>query len=167
MISGKKEQSQKIVARLIIAFLDIFIKRKNVLDKNNEFIKEKILKLKEKEKNKITKRYKDMTRDESEVEKILQINKLGDWNLGLTKALHVYSTDQFDKERAEMMKDFDDELKIGKKGQIEQILGEADFSEADIHEMDMTARRKAAMAIEFSLIGDDDDFGDLDGDERF
>ena len=41
MISGKKEQSKKIVARLIIAFLDIFIKRKNILDKNNEIIKEK------------------------------------------------------------------------------------------------------------------------------
>ena len=108
-----------------------------------------------------------MTRDESEVEKILQINKLGDWNLGLTKALHVYSTDQFDKERAEMMKDFEDELKIGKKGRVEQILGKADFSETDIHEMDMNARRKAATAIEFSLIGDDDDFGDLDGDEQF
>ena len=41
------------------------------------------------------------------------------------------------------------------------------FSLEDIHDMDMQSRRMAERAIEMYLLGDDDDFGDRDGDEQF
>ena len=41
------------------------------------------------------------------------------------------------------------------------------LSDQDIHEMEMFSRQNAEAAIQMSLLGDDDDFGDKDGDEAF
>ena len=42
-----------------------------------------------------------------------------------------------------------------------------DLSDEDIQEMDMQARQQAETAIQMSLLGDDDDHGENDGDEAF
>ena len=166
LVIGEKERLQQKIARLIIFYIDLFVQRKKILNKNNASIKENILKSKEKEKSLITKKYKDMTDEERKVEKLQQKHKLGDWNLGQTKALHKYSTEQFDKERDKVMINALEELKLGKNDEITAQLGEV-LSMDDIHEMDMASRLNAQRAIQLSLLGDDDDHGENDGDERF
>ena len=41
------------------------------------------------------------------------------------------------------------------------------LSDQDIHDMDMKARQEANMTIEMAALGNDDDFGNNDGDEGF
>jgi hypothetical protein len=74
-----------------------------------------VFKLKEKEKDLITDRLKDLTEEEREADTILKINKLGVWNKGLQKGLTQYSADDYDKEREfmEIMTQY--ERNVGKK----------------------------------------------------
>ena len=166
MLEGEVRDKSEKISKLLLAFIKIFINRKKIININNDEIKEKILKTREKEKNRLTKRYKDLTDEERKVEKIQQNHRLGEWNLGQTKALHQYSTDQFDKERKVIIDDAIKEKELGENDEITQMLSNV-FSLDDIHDMDMTSRRDAEHAIEMSLLGNDDDFGEGDGDERF
>jgi hypothetical protein len=166
ILEGENQEKTKEISNLLFTYISVFANRKKMLNINNDEIKERILKIKEKEKNRLTKRYKDLTDEERKVEKIQQNHRLGDWNLGQTKALHQYSTIQFDKEREVIMKTALEERKIGETDEITQMLGSV-FSMEDVHDMDMKSRRNAENAVQMSLLGDDDDFGDNDGDETY
>ena len=71
------------------------------MDISNKDIKTHVLKSKEKEKSKITKRLGDMSTEEREVENLLKNHRIGRWNLGQTRALFEYDGEQYEKERLE------------------------------------------------------------------
>ena len=89
-----------------------------------------------------------------------------EWGIGQTTAVHQYDPEQFDKELGAILAasiierggDGEDEVTMRLRGIL---------SDGDIHDMDMLAREQAEAAIKMSLIGDDDDHGDGDGDEGF
>ena len=137
---------------------------KDLLNISNKEIKDNILKAKEREKSKITKRLGDMSKEEREVENIMKNQRLGRWNLGQTRALFEYDAEQYEKERIEMEKDMLDDLRLG-------ILDEDMERNRSIFMMDhleqdvIDARIAADMNDMFNNIADDDDFGEYDGDE--
>lgn len=160
------ETIERKISRLLVTYINLLIERKKTLNKNMKLIQDNVLKAKVKETAIITKSYKDLTNEERKIGSIHQNLKLGKWKLGLTKAVHKYSSKQFDKEVTQILEQAKDERKRGENDEITQQLSDV-LSMEDIHDMDMQARREAAIAVQMSLLGDDDDHGEGDGDELF
>ena len=73
-------------------------KYKKVLSRTKDYINKEVLKSKEKEKAGVTKRLRDLTVEQREIENIHKNQSLGVWSVGLTRAIYEYDDDQFDKE---------------------------------------------------------------------
>ena len=133
---------------------------KGVLNYSNKDVIEKVLKAKEKEKNKITTRLGDLTVEEREIENIMKNQRLGEWGLGQTKALFVYDEEQYNKERRELEQDTLIELKMGKNDDVTDMNREI-YSLVEAQEMDIS-RRINAEVFAINTIAEDDDMGDDD-----
>jgi len=117
LISGNKKHLQQKVANLLIDFLLIMENYKEIVDVSYEKIQDKVFRLKEKEKNIVTDRLKDMTDEDRDADTILKINKLGIWSKGLQKGLTTYVKETYDEER-EFIEQM---LQYEKKAQKRQI----------------------------------------------
>ena len=102
-IGDKKELKQK-TSELIIQFLQIFQKHKDMIDVSYEKIQDRVFQLKQKEKDTITDRLKGFSDEKRDVDTLLKINKLGDWGKGLQKGLTTYVKENYDGERDFMEK---------------------------------------------------------------
>ena len=92
---------------------------KKTLNLSKEQINKNVRKSKEKEKAKITVRLRDLTVEEREIENMMKIHSLGDWSVGLTRAIE-YDENQYDKERKEM-EDMLMEMKLGGLDEVSQF----------------------------------------------
>jgi hypothetical protein len=99
LLSGDKKHLQQKVANLLIEFFRIMDSYKEVVDISYEKIQDRVFKLKEKEKDIITDRLKDMTDEDRDADTILKINKLGVWSKGLQKGLTTYVKENYDEDR--------------------------------------------------------------------
>jgi hypothetical protein len=165
-MEGKRDQLNKKVAELLGTFITIMHNQKKKLDMNNEDIIKHVLKAKEKEKNKVTKRLGDLTVEEREVENIKKNQKLGAWSLGQTKALYEYDAMQYDKERQAIEDDMLMELRLNRNDEVTQRNREI-YRLDDIQEQVQRERVNAEMMATFAAMGDDDDYGERDGDEAY
>ena len=166
IMEGKKEKLKKTVADILGTFINIMHNQKKKLDMNNEDIIKHVLKAKEKEKNKVTKRLGDLTVEEREVENIKKNQKLGAWSLGQTKALYEYDAMQYDKERQEIENDMLMELRLNRMDEVTERNREI-YMFDEIQEQVQRERVNAEMMASFAAMGDDDDYGERDGDEGF
>ena len=165
ILKGKQEMIYNKLSELVVQFLYSFQHTKKILNKNNEIIHEKILKEKEREKNKMTQNLKELSKYQREVEDLMKKHRLGDWNIGMTRALYEYDKEQYDKEWREIQSDANVE------DQLEQM-GEATDMNRNMYKADLIREQeveKAAWkeATDISMLPDDDDFGDRDGDEGY
>ena len=163
--AGKMELVNQYVAELISQLILTFGKRKKTLNLNNDMIREKSLKSREREKNKMTRELGLLAPGEREVEDLLKTHKLGRWSIGLTKALFEYDQGQYDKEQQEIERDAAAERELTQ-------MGVATDMNKNLYRMDVVAEQQAqknAMqeAYDISDLPNDDDFGDRDGDEQF
>ena len=117
----------------IIDTLLLMTNEKKLINKSYEQVEYEINKSKEKEKDKITERLKNLTEEERIIDSEFKKSKLGVWNTGLQKGLTEYDPEFYDKEKEK--------------------------------ESDMSVDEKEALSM--SHIPDDDDYGDLDGDEFY
>ena len=99
LLSGDKKHLQQKIANLLIEFFRIMDSYKEVVDISYEKIQDRVFKLKEKEKDIITDRLKDMTDEDRDADTILKINKLGVWSKGLQKGLTTYVKENYDEDR--------------------------------------------------------------------
>ncbi|MCH1614025.1 MAG: hypothetical protein L7S72_12105, partial [Flavobacteriales bacterium] len=97
-IEGQRETMLKEVCKLLNEYFKNFRKYKDVLSRTKEYITKQVLKSKEKEKAGVTKRLRDLTVEQREVENIHKNQSLGIWSVGKTRAIYEYDDDQFDKE---------------------------------------------------------------------
>ena len=167
IIKGKRKKIESKIAQLLEIFITSAYKVKNTLDVSNKDIKTHVLKSKEKEKSKITRRLGDMSTEEREVENLLKNHRIGRWNLGQTRALFEYDGEQYEKERLEAENDLITEFRTGKMdGVTIETMGifKLDLIQEQLHE----ERMATEISDMFRLMGDDDDYGEgLDGDEMF
>ena len=167
IIKGKRLSIEKKIAQLLQIFIQIGYKTKTTLDVSNKDIKTHVLKSKEKEKSKITRRLGDMSTEEREVENILKQHRIGRWNLGQTRALFEYDGEQYEKERMEIESDMLNEYRTGKMDGVTQENMEI-FKLDYFQEMVQQERMGNEISDMFRLMGDDDDYAEgLDGDEMF
>lgn len=165
IIEGQAEITDRIIAKYILRLLQHFEADKKILNMNNEMITERTLKIREKEKNRVTKNFQDLSIQQREIEKIMMNHRLGEWSVGLTRALYVYDEDQYEKDRERLEKEALEDIKLGKMGVDTEMA-------RSIYKLDMIAEEQADQAawkeaFDISDLPDDDDYGERDGDEGY
>jgi hypothetical protein len=107
LLTGNKKELRQKTAELILAFVDILNNQKDTVDISYEEIQDRVFKLREREKDLVTDRLKNMTDELRDADTILKINKLGKYSVGMQKGLTMYDKDYYEKEgdlRDEMVK---------------------------------------------------------------
>ena len=82
LLAGREEERDEKLSNLLVTYLEMMATYKGILNYSNKDVIEKVLKAKEKEKNKMTTRLGDLTVEEREIENIMKNQRLGDWGLG-------------------------------------------------------------------------------------
>lgn len=136
------------------------------IDYSYEGLMERLLRSKEKEKDNITSYLKEMSDEEREVENLFKNHKLGMWGVGQQKGFRTYQADTYDAEREAMEKQALVELRMGQSNLVTDM-------NRDIFAMDAIAEQADAERIEAEAmdigmyVGEEDDHGDMDGDEMY
>jgi hypothetical protein len=126
LLAGSMKELRQKVAELLISFFDIFNNQKDIIDISYDVIQDRVFKLREKEKNMVTDRLKEITDEERDVDTILKITKLGPYSKALQKGLTVLDKDFYDEER-----DFRDEMEKTER-QIRKKNSDVNDSNIDI-----------------------------------
>jgi hypothetical protein len=172
IVAQENTELKSMVANLLLVFFDIIMSDKAAINVNKKTVKEDITQSKDKEKDIITREFRDMQITEREVENIKKNLRLGDWNIGATKGLRSYVPETYEQEREEMEREFrreEDKAKIEKRVRKNDKVTErmkdifADEEEERQHQEGIIDED---LADEFNLQGDDDEYG-VDDDGQF
>jgi len=161
LIGDKKALGQR-VSELMVAYLRIIEKDKAAINFNLANIKEKLTRVKDKEKDGVVERIGAMSVGERQLENMMKTHKMGIWSRGTSQTgVVIYDQDYYDEEREEMEKIAQKERQLGRRDYVTDMNREIyvmDALEADrvaaeieAHELDMTTG-----------IPEDDDAGDDD-----
>jgi hypothetical protein len=156
---GNKMILKQQVANLLLVYIQMLEESKETINFSYENVMDRVFKLKEREKNKITDRLEKMSNEMRDVDNILKQNKLGDWSKGLQTGLTKYNKSYFDSESG-LRKDLNEyEEKLRKKGVTDDLEVEEQVEEfnrgvqIDAEEYDL---RNAEGLADFEA---DDNFG--------
>jgi hypothetical protein len=158
---GNKKALGEKVAELLIAYLRILEKDKSSLNFNVANIKEKLTRVKDKEKDGVVERIGAMSMQERQLENMMKTHKMGIWSRGTSQTgIVIYDQDYYDEERQEMEKIAQKERQMGKRDYVTDMNSEIYLLEAleedriaeeiENHELDMRT----------GIPEDDDDGGD-------
>jgi hypothetical protein len=165
MFAQENTELKSMVANLLIVFFKIIMSDKAAINVNKKSVKEDITQSKDKEKDIITREFRDMQIAEREVENLMKNLRLGDWNVGATKGLRFYVPETYDEEREQMEKEFrrgeekaKQEKNMSKKDKVTERMRDiyADEEEERNHQ---DALIDAELDDDFNLQGDDDEYG--------
>ena len=164
-VAQENTELKNMVANLLLVFFKIMMSDKSAINVNNKSIKEDITQSKDKEKDIITREFRDMQVAERQVENMMKNLRLGDWNVGATKGLRFYVPETYEQEREQMESEF---RRDEEKAKIENKAIRRDKATErmrDIYTTEEEERRHQDAAIdaelfdEFNLQGDDDEYG--------
>jgi hypothetical protein len=164
LVKGDQKNLRNNIAKLLVCFINIMKNHKSYIDISYDDIMDRIFKLKEKEKNMVTERLKDITDEERDVDTILKINKLGIWSKGLQKGLTTYVKDNYDEERDFMdkMEQYETILKKKNKNITDNNIQQ--YLDDYIDEID-TEMEVENDAYDMSTMLEDYNDGNYEGDE--
>jgi hypothetical protein len=162
MMMGDKKALGQRVSELMVAYLRMIEKDKAAVNFNLANIKEKLTRVKDKEKDGVVERIGAMSVGERQLENLMKTHKMGIWSRGTSQTgVVIYDQDYYDEERDEMEKIAQKERLIGRRDYVTDMNREIyvmdaledDRSAAEIeaHELDMTTG-----------IPEDDDAGEDD-----
>ena len=161
-LMGNKKALGQRVSELLNAYLRIIEKDKAAINFNLANIKEKLTRVKDKEKDGVVARIGEMSVGERQLENMMKTHKMGIWSRGTSQTgIVIYDQDYYDEERDEMEKIAQKERQLGRRDYVTDMNREiyvmdaleADRSAAEIeaHELDMSTG-----------IPEDDDAGEDD-----
>ena len=161
-----KRELQVKLRKIVFQCANLLKNRKSMINMNEETIKGKVSRVKEKEKEQIKERLGNLSKEARKIEDVMKNLSLGDWAVGRTSAIYVYNQDQYDKERKDMEDSAIRELQIG------AVMDDVSDMHRDIYMMDHIAEQHSARLIEREEntinMAEDDDFGEhFDGDEYY
>ena len=167
IISGEKLQRSEIMSSFLLEVLAVFGNTKKLVDYTYKDVIYRVNVSKEKEKDQFTKRLKDLSDEEREIENLMKNHKLGVWSKGLSKGVTQYERDTYDEERRDMERVIELERKVGNQDFVSDMNRDIFMSEAD-----EAARLAAQIEAEESRIdymGEDADYEEMgmDGDEMY
>lgn len=166
MVMGNQANDLEMMSRFLEDLLKMEMESKKVVDTSNKEVLMRVLKLKEeREKRGIIERLQNMTIEERDIENEMKNHRLGDWGLGYTRALFEYDAEQYEKERNE------NERMVELTRQIEQMEAynerNADIIRDDVLQEQQRQEFFDKEAYDLSMLANDDDYGNNDGDEYF
>ena len=167
IISGEKLQRSELVASFLLQVIEIFGKTKAMINYSYEDVIYRVNVSKEKEKDQFTKRLKDLSDEEREIENLMKNHKLGVWSKGLSKGVTQYEQDTYDEERRAMEEIMALERQVGKDDFVSDMNRDVYVNEA--REEARRAAEIEAEAMRIEYMGEDADYDEmgLDGDEQF
>ena len=163
---GSVKQENEVISSTLVAFIQICNKQKDDIGITSSMIKDRILRIKEREKDDMTIYLKDLTEEEREVQNIHKNSKLGKWGIGLTKSLIQYDPEAYDADRERIEEKLILNHKLGR-------LDNVDSMHLDVFEIDLLDNEQANIesnqeANDLTGLPNDDDYNeDLDGDEYY
>lgn len=96
--SMKSANMRNTIGKLLITIFRILDKHKEIINVSYQDIEDRVFKLKEREKNMVTDRLKNMTDEQRQVDTVMKINKLGVWGKGMEKGLTTYTKEGYESE---------------------------------------------------------------------
>ena len=172
VVAQENTELKNMVANLLLVFFKIIMTDKSAINVNKKSIKEDVTQSKDKEKDIITREFREMQITEREVENLMKNLRLGDWNVGATKGLRFYVPETYEEEREQMEKEFKrgeemakQETNARKKDKVTERMRDIYATEEEEREH-QDALIDAELFDEFNLQGDDDEYG-ADDDGQF
>jgi hypothetical protein len=99
LVEGNIKELRQKTTQLLIAFIEIMNNQKDTINTSYEEIQDRVFKLREREKDLVTDRLKQMTDEERDGDTILKINKLGMYSKGMQKGLTTLDKNFYDEEQ--------------------------------------------------------------------
>jgi len=167
IIQGERKDITEKIAKLLIAFVNIICNDKKVVNYNYKSMMDRVLRSREKEKDDITSRLKNMTDEEREVETIFKNQQLERWSKGLQKGFVSYQKETYDEEREAMEQQMVLDARLNKNKDISEMNREMYRFDMVQEDNDAAAIQEEEMRIDY--LGEDADYEELglDGDEEF
>jgi ribosome recycling factor len=170
VVAQENTELKNMVANLLLVFFKIIMTDKSAINVNKKSVKEDVTQSKDKEKDIITREFREMQITEREVENLMKNLRLGEWNVGATKGLRFYVPETYEEEREQMEKEFKRgeemaklETNARKKDKVTERMRDIYATEEEEREHE-DALIDAELFEEFNLQGDDDEYGaDDDG----
>lgn len=166
IVQGERLQVQQEVASLLTDITNMFISTKKTLNYSYDNVMNRVNRAKEREKDEVTTRLKELTDEEREIDTLFKNHKLGTWSKGLQKGLTQYVKETYDDERDALDKRAMTEAKVGEFSFVTEM-------NREIYAMDFDNQERIDAAIDREVndltmyVGEEDDYGDRDGDEMF
>ena len=149
---GEDALVKERVATLVNSMVGMLADAKKQIDYSHDEIMERVLRAKEKEKEGVTQRLKDMTDEAREVDTEFKRHKLGDWGKGLEKGLTQYVRETYDQEREALDKRLIMERQLGTQNVVSDM-------NMDIFVMDMQSQEARDAELDQDAYG----MGDYEG----
>jgi hypothetical protein len=161
LLGDKKALGQR-VSELLVTYLRIIEKDKAAINFNLANIKEKLTRVKDKEKDGVVARIGEMSVGERQLENMMKTHKMGIWSRGTSQTgVVIYDQDYYDEERDEMEKIAQKERQLGRRDYVTDMNRE--IYVMDALEADRTAAEIEAHELDMSSgIPEDDDAGEDD-----
>jgi hypothetical protein len=161
LIGDKKALGQR-VSELLVAYLRMIEKDKAAINFNLANIKEKLTRVKDKEKDGVVERIGAMSAAERQLENMMKTHKMGIWSRGTSQTgVVIYDQDYYDEEREEMEKIAQKERQLGRRDYVTDMNRE--IYVMDALDADRTAAEIEAHELDMSSgIPEDDDAGEDD-----
>jgi len=165
------ETLKEKMGEIVTIILETLQYQKSSINLSMEEIQNNVLNIKEMEKTGVVERLKNMSKEDRKSEDYMKNLRLGDWNIGQTKALYIYDPSQYDREIEQENKK-NNMRNVVENRQMEQD-GVADPFQQEVM-MDEMMRNEAEDRLvqqenmqDMMAMGEDDDYGDMDGDEMY
>lgn len=166
VVRGSQLKQNSLVTDILVSFITLLKSEKNNINFNHDKIMIKVNRSKNKERSDITESLKHKTDEERRIEKEFINNKLEKWSKGLQKGLRIYQKDTYDDERKQMERQKLLDIKINRNGNVTDMnrnIYEFDMIQGNIDD-DIIDKEVNDISL---YVGEDDDHGDMDGDESF
>jgi hypothetical protein len=167
IVSGDKLDLNRTLTEYLAETLVASINTKNNINYSHQEINDLVNRAKEREKDDITTKLKDMTDEERNIDTELKKHKLGDWGIGLQKGLTQYVPDFYDKEidgyeQKQILERQADNLGLTNMGDREAIINDHDENNRITAEIDGEVN-------DLSLLAEDEgqNYDECDGDEMY
>ena len=167
IVSGDTLDLNRTLAEYLAETLIASINTKKNINYSQQEIKDLVNRAKEREKDDITTKLKDMTDEERNIDTELKKHKLGDWGIGLQKGLTQYVPDFYDKEieeyeQKQILERQAENLGLTNMGEREAIFNDQDENNRVAAEIDREIN-------DISMLAEDEgqNYEDGDGDEMY
>ena len=152
------------ISSLLMDYIQIFTNYKEMINVNETSIMDKLLLVKDTEKNRKVRTLKNLSDEERNVDNQFKYMKLGRWNKGLQKGLTQYVGKTYDEERLELEQDAIIDLRLGEHAAV--ISMNRDIFKLDEYEKIQRDEEIMREVHDMGGIGDDDELPEgMDGDE--